>query len=148
MTRKPHKTMTPEQYAALPIEGWHEVCRNVDGFGGVGVRFVAAAKSSNLEIARKELFDRGKEVLGGAAGGVVQRLLAVKHGNLALARAAIEQASTMDDPNQYIGGILRGGENGKTTNGKVGFSGIAARIRHGELSRGQPPEDLEPINRR
>src|ERR1700680_3350449 len=33
--RAPHKVMTPEEYAAMPIIGWHEVCRDVDGFGGV-----------------------------------------------------------------------------------------------------------------
>lgn len=35
-----HKVMTAEEYAAMPLQGWHEVCRNVDGFGGVGVRFL------------------------------------------------------------------------------------------------------------
>jgi len=40
--RKAHKIMTAEEYAAMTIVGWHEVCRDVDGFGGVGVRFIAA----------------------------------------------------------------------------------------------------------
>lgn len=40
----PHKVMTLEEYAATPIIGWHEVCRNVDGFGGVGVRYLANTK--------------------------------------------------------------------------------------------------------
>lgn len=35
-----HKTMTPEEYAAMPIVGWHMVCRDYDGFGGTGVRFI------------------------------------------------------------------------------------------------------------
>lgn len=39
---KPHKTMTPEEYAAMPIIGWHEVCRNVDGCGGIGIRFLSS----------------------------------------------------------------------------------------------------------
>jgi hypothetical protein len=38
--RKAHKVMTPEEYAAMPIIGWHEVCRNVDGFGAIGIRFL------------------------------------------------------------------------------------------------------------
>ena len=38
--RKPHKTMTAEEYLAANIKGWHEVCWNVDGFGGVGVRYL------------------------------------------------------------------------------------------------------------
>lgn len=84
-----------------------------------------------LEIERKDLFDRGKAVLGDGAGGLIQKLLAEKHGNLALARAAVEQASTMDNPRQYIGGILRGIGNGKTGNGgeRLGFSGLAATLR-------------------
>jgi hypothetical protein len=38
--REAHKVMTPAEYAAMVIVGWHEVCRNVDGCGGVGVRFL------------------------------------------------------------------------------------------------------------
>ncbi len=41
--RKAHKVMTPEEYAAMPIVGWHEVCRDVDGFGGTGVRFLGSS---------------------------------------------------------------------------------------------------------
>ena len=42
--RKAHKVMTPEEYAAMPIVGWHEVCRDVDGFGGVGVRYLGRSR--------------------------------------------------------------------------------------------------------
>jgi hypothetical protein len=42
---KAHKVMTPEEYAAMPIIGWHEVCRDVDGFGGVGIRYLGEALS-------------------------------------------------------------------------------------------------------
>jgi hypothetical protein len=91
---------------------------------------VADAKpKSKLEIERKELFDRGKEILGSSAGGMVQNLLAAKHGNIALARAALEQASTMDNPRQYIGGIVKAGSNGKTSHSLGGFSGLGARLR-------------------
>lgn len=38
---KAHKVMTPDEYAAMPLIGWHMVCRDFDGFGGVGIRFVA-----------------------------------------------------------------------------------------------------------
>lgn len=37
---KAHKVMTPEEYAAMPLKGWHEVCRDIDGFGGTGIRFL------------------------------------------------------------------------------------------------------------
>ena len=42
---KADKVMTPEEYAALPLCGWHMVCRDFDGFGGVGVRFIAHPQS-------------------------------------------------------------------------------------------------------
>lgn len=38
---KAHKTMTSEEYDVTPIVGWHMVCRDYDGFGGTGVRFIA-----------------------------------------------------------------------------------------------------------
>jgi hypothetical protein len=38
--RPPHKVMTPEEYATTPIVGWHEVCRDLDGAGGIGIRYL------------------------------------------------------------------------------------------------------------
>jgi hypothetical protein len=61
------------------------------------------AKPSDPE---KELFDRGKEVLGKKAGGLIAQLLKLK-GKPELARAAIEQAATKHDPGAYIGAIIR-----------------------------------------
>jgi len=40
---KAHKVMTPEEYAAMAITGWHQVCRDFDGAGNVGVRFLSSA---------------------------------------------------------------------------------------------------------
>ncbi len=57
----------------------------------------------------KELFQRGRAVLGKQAGGLIKKLLAAKGGDVALARAAIEVASTKGNPAEYIGGILRNG---------------------------------------
>lgn len=39
MINQPHKIMTPEEYAATKIIGWHSVCKNVDGAGNIGIRF-------------------------------------------------------------------------------------------------------------
>jgi hypothetical protein len=36
---RPHKTMTLDEYLATPLRGWHSVCFDIDGFGGVGVRY-------------------------------------------------------------------------------------------------------------
>jgi hypothetical protein len=55
----------------------------------------------------KSYFDRGKVVLGKNAGGLLANLLKAKENNVALARAAVEQASTKSDPREYIGGIIR-----------------------------------------
>jgi hypothetical protein len=57
----------------------------------------------------KELFSRGKQILGKSAGGLIAKLKAAKGGNIALARAAIEQASTKQNPGEYIAGVIRGG---------------------------------------
>lgn len=55
-----------------------------------------------------ELYARGKAVLGNNSGGLIARLLKSKKGSIALARAAIEQASTKQDPREYIGAVIRG----------------------------------------
>ena len=39
-----HKVMTVEEYRAPPwLKGWHSICYNYDGFGGVGVRYDGAS---------------------------------------------------------------------------------------------------------
>ncbi len=55
-----------------------------------------------------EVFERGKAVLGKNAGGLIKRLILAKGGSVAQARAAIEQASEKQDPNEYIGAIVSG----------------------------------------
>jgi hypothetical protein len=59
--------------------------------------------------AETELFRRGKEVLGKSSGGQIAKLKAAKGDNIALARAAIEQASTKQNPAEYIAAIIRNG---------------------------------------
>jgi uncharacterized protein YdaU (DUF1376 family) len=61
-----------------------------------------------------ELFRRGREVLGKQAGGLISNLLKAKNKNVALARAAIEQASTKSDPREYVGRIINGQKPGET----------------------------------
>lgn len=52
--RDAHKIMTPEEYAAMPIIGWHEVCHNVDGFGAVGIRFLGLSLDHPAPAAQGE----------------------------------------------------------------------------------------------
>jgi hypothetical protein len=73
----------------------------------------AAPKQNAPPDAEVELFRRGKEVLGVQAGGMIAKLLKAKDGKVALARAAIEQASTKHDAREYIGRVLRGADDGK-----------------------------------
>jgi hypothetical protein len=64
----------------------------------------SGAASSNGEF---ELFERGKSILGNSSGGLIAKLLKTKNGDVALARSAIEMASTKQSPREYIGAILR-----------------------------------------
>lgn len=67
----------------------------------------AGAAPDELE---RQLFERGKQVLGKDAGGLIAKLLKAKQRNVALARAAIEQAATKSKPREYIGAVIAGGE--------------------------------------
>jgi len=71
-----------------------------------------------------ELFNRGREVLGKQAGGLISKLLAAKQKNVALARAAIEQASTKSDPREYIGAVIRGKQSAAEPNWLDGIEGV------------------------
>lgn len=59
-------------------------------------------------IPEREYFMRGREVLGKGAGGLIGKLLKAKGGNVALARAAVEQASQKQNPTEYVAAICRG----------------------------------------
>lgn len=69
----------------------------------------AAPNGARQETSEEaDLFNRGKLVLGKDAGGLIARLLKAKKQSVPLARAAIEQASTKQNPREYIGAVLRG----------------------------------------
>ena len=58
-------------------------------------------------IAEREYFARGKALLGKNAGGQLAKLKVAKGGNVALARAVIETASTKHSPAEYVAGAIR-----------------------------------------
>lgn len=66
-----------------------------------------AATEPSAADPKAELFRRGKQVLGSNSGGLITKLLAAKDGNVPLARAALEVASTRGDARDYIGAICR-----------------------------------------
>lgn len=67
-----------------------------------------AAAPLDPAVPEREYFLRGRVVLGEGAGALIAKLLKSKGGNVALARAAIEQASQKQKPAEYIGAIIRG----------------------------------------
>lgn len=60
-------------------------------------------------IPERDYFVRGREVLGKGNGALIAKLLKAKGKNVALARAALEQASQKQDPVEFIGACCRDG---------------------------------------
>lgn len=80
-----------------------------DGAGQVDVKVNNAdTPPPAAKTPDAELFVRGREVLGKNCGGLISDLKKHHGGNIALARATIEQASTKADPREYIGAVIRG----------------------------------------
>lgn len=59
-------------------------------------------------IPEREYFERGRQVLGKGAGAMIANLLKSQGRNVALARAALEQASQKQKPLEYVAAICRG----------------------------------------
>jgi hypothetical protein len=81
-----------------------------DGVGQVEKGSNPDPPVTDQQTADAQLFARGREVLGNVkgVGGLITELKKHFNGNIALARAAIETASTKDKPREYIGAIVRG----------------------------------------
>jgi hypothetical protein len=97
-------------------------------------------------IPEREYFTRGRVVLGKGAGGLIGKLLKTKGMNVALARAAIEQASQKDNPTEYVAAICRGPSMSHgPPSGKGGFTAVLMD-KHQERQNGtstNEPEFLE-----
>lgn len=77
--------------------------------GGATPVLVAVADPEALSPADAQFYRRCKEVLGDKKGGMMgTRLLRAKKGVHAVARAAIEIASTKADPEEYVWAVIRG----------------------------------------
>lgn len=59
-------------------------------------------------IPEREYFERGRKVLGPKSGAMIANLLKAKGRNVALARAALEEASQKQKPIEYVAAICRG----------------------------------------
>jgi hypothetical protein len=92
-----------EQVASKPLAK----CLSRDRGETEGEKKDAAGAAPVILSAEADYFRRLKEICGKTAGGLAKQLLEAKSGNVALARAAAEQASTKQDPREYIGAIIR-----------------------------------------
>jgi hypothetical protein len=121
------QTADPTEEAPKPLPGPSEANVNVN------VNSVPTERAPAPLDPERELFDRGKAVLGRSSGGLIVKLLRAKGGKVALARAAIEQASTKQDPAEYIAAAVRGGT-GPPAFGEKPSGGFAAILieRHRE----------------
>ena len=82
-----------------------------------GILEVRKKDADPIQLER-ELFIRGKQILGQQAGGLIVKLLKAKHGNVALARSALETASTKQNPREYVVACL------KTDTPRSGIPGV------------------------
>ena len=94
--------------------------------------------SADPSIEKRDLYDRGKAVLGPKAGGVISNLLTAKGGNVALARAAIEQASQAQNPHEYVGRIVKPKPGGQDNASSVVSAGQRLIERMGQADRLRP----------
>ncbi len=61
----------------------------------------------DLSDQKTQLYDRGRQVFGENAGGLISQLLKAKGDNVAEARAALDLASTSGNAREYVGAIMR-----------------------------------------
>lgn len=87
----------------------------------VGDSSVSSLRSETAQIdesdPEKATYQRGKQILGPNSGGMIRNLIKAKGGNIALARAAIEQASTKENPKEYVAGAIRQNGSASSTAG-------------------------------
>jgi hypothetical protein len=73
----------------------------------------AATKTTTLEAKSAstspdvDYYRRAAEIFGASSSGLARKLLAAKQGNVALARAALEVASTKHNAREYLSAIIR-----------------------------------------
>jgi Protein of unknown function (DUF1376) len=109
-TSNAHATHGQQQHAT-PMQGTET------GTGTGRKKKNAAGAAPVIRSEEAELFRRGKAILGDSAGGLIKNLIKAKSGNIALARAAIEYASTKQDPREYIAACIRSPEAAQRANG-------------------------------
>jgi hypothetical protein len=102
-SKYPAPPISPEPRPFLPLDQGREGIKE-----GINADASAPPQSSPpATTAEVDYYRRIKEICGQSAGGLAKRLLAAKDGSIPLARAAAEQASTKENPREYLGAIIR-----------------------------------------
>jgi hypothetical protein len=91
--------VNPQDKAQKPEARSHSIPLEADASN-------AASAASDPTEAERDLFVRGKQVLGKNAGGLIAELKRHHGGNVALARADIERASQAHVPREFVGRVL------------------------------------------
>jgi hypothetical protein len=91
----------PEQAACLEKE-------DIGNIEQTEIEATASAAPPDPAIPEREYFERGRKVLGPKNGAMIANLLKAKGRNVALARAALEEASQKQSPIEYVAAICRG----------------------------------------
>ncbi len=94
----PLKNKEPDLLDAALEERREEKIPEARASGGEG--------PTRAELER-ELFRRGKQILGKNAGGMITALLKAKQFDVALARSVVEAAATKQDAREYVAGAIR-----------------------------------------
>lgn len=105
--------------------------------------------ASDTSVHERAYFERGKEILGEKAGGLLVRVLRAKGGNIALARAIIEEASQKQNPAEWIGGCLKPKPNPQfgrgPPNGKPSVQDVSHALEDWAKSNEHEPEQVLAI---
>lgn len=75
--RAPHKIMTPEEYAASNLRGWHAVHKDYDGSGAVAVRYNDADMCVTLSEENDALIEENKRLREGLTAAIRAAKLAL-----------------------------------------------------------------------
>src|SRR6202048_5633581 len=102
-----HMQRTSNAHATHDQQQMQRICKGEGEGEGQGKR-KNAADAAPARTEEADLFHRGKAILGDSAGGLIKNLIKAKAGSIALARAAIETASTKQDPREYIAACIHG----------------------------------------
>jgi hypothetical protein len=103
----PDDAMRETDVAAVPTQGRRKV-EDMEDKERTEANASGAEAPADPAIPEREYFLRGREVLGNKSGAMIANLLKAKGKNVALARAALEEASQKQSPMEYVAAICRG----------------------------------------